>query len=418
MINRTTAPTIQTIDHIDLQEPAIQELKNGAPVYHIGEVDDETVRLDFVFNSGSLSNSRVISKVASSLLLSGTENKTSSEIEEAVDQLGGFTIIDDSLEKNCVTIIGLREHIIAIAEIVIDAIKNVNFDEREINQFLQSHKKKMAISLEKGTTQARRAFLSNLFEDNPYGELTELKDYDRVEQKELIEFHNTNYLSGLHYISIVGNLSEDEINTVGRLGEQFKVNNHLPEELTYKNAPKRIHIEKEKAVQTAIRVGRLMFNKTHKDFIDFSILNTVLGGFFGSRLMTSIREDKGYTYGIGSGVAQLNETGYFFISTEVGKEFKDLTLEAIQVEIKKLQDEEIDEEELSLVKNYMIGSILESSDGPQAMMDRFLSVQKFGMEISYYDTILERINGITANEIKQLANRYLNWEDFLVVTAG
>ena len=95
-----------------------------------------------------------------------------------------------------------------------------------------------------------------------------------------------------------------------------------------------------------------------------------------------------------------------------------MTLEAIQVEIKKLQDEEIDEEELSLVKNYMIGSILESSDGPQAMMDRFLSVQKFGMEISYYDTILERINGITANEIKQLANRYLNWEDFLVVTAG
>ncbi|WP_165779221.1 M16 family metallopeptidase [Brumimicrobium salinarum] len=418
MMNRTLAPKTSTVSHIDFQSPEIITLQNGAKLYAIRKTNDETVRIDFVFDAGSLKTSKIIAQLTGDLLLSGTHDKSSDEIEEAIDALGGFNGVEITKEKAKISVIGLREHIVSIAETLVDAIMNVNFNPKEIKQLLQSKKKKMAISLEKVSTQARRAFISDLMQNSPYGDLVQLEDYDHIEQSDLIEFHKEKYLKGLKYISIVGAIDDQDLATIQSLGEQFKKEEITSFDYDYSYSPNNIHIEKDQAVQTAIRVGRVLFNKQHTDFIKFSVVNTILGGYFGSRLMTSIREDKGYTYGIGSGVAQLSETGYFFISTEVGKEFKDLTLEAIQEEITLLQTEEVSKKELDLVKNYIIGQILEQSDGAQAMMDRFISVETFGLDFSYYDDFIKQVKEVTAEELKELANRYLNWEDFVVVCAG
>jgi len=418
MINRTIAPKTSTVTHIDFQSPEIDTLENKVQVYSMRKTDDETVRIDFVFDAGSLKTSKIVAQLTGELLFSGTENKSSEEIDEEIDRLGGFTGVEVSTEKSTISLIGLREHVVAIAEIVVDAMINVNFNPKEIKQLLQSKKKKMAISLEKVSTQARRAFLSDLFKNSPYGDLAQLEDFNHIEKNDLIEFHHSKYLSGLQYISIVGAVSDQDLNSIKTLGNQFNKDEVTPIEYDYSYSPNVIHIEKEQALQTAIRVGRVLFNKQHTDFIKFSVVNTILGGYFGSRLMTSIREDKGYTYGIGSGVAQLLETGYFFISTEVGKEFKDLTLEAIQNEIKILQTEEVSEKELDLVKNYIIGQILEQSDGAQAMMDRFIAVETYGMDYTYYDEFIKQVNEITPIEVMALANQYLKWEDFTIVSAG
>ncbi len=418
MMNRTIAPETKTVKHIDFQSPEIDTLSNKVDVYSMRKTDDETVRVDFVFDAGSLKTSKIIAQLTGELLFSGSADKTSDEIEEKIDGLGAFTGVEVSTEKSTISAIGLREHIVAITQTVVDAIINVNFNPKEINQLLQSKKKQMAISLEKVSTQARRAFLSDLFKNSPYGDLTQLEDYDQIEQSHLIEFHKDKYLSGLQYIAVVGALNDEDLNKIKELGNQFSKEEVTTIDYDYSYTPNNIHVEKEQALQTAIRVGRVLFNKQHEDFIKFSVVNTILGGYFGSRLMTSIREDKGYTYGIGSGVAQLLETGYFFISTEVGKEFKDLTLEAIQEEINLLQTEEVSETELTLVKNYIIGQILEQSDGAQAMMDRFIAVETYGMDFSYYDDFIKQVNEITPKEVKELANLYLNWEDFIVVSAG
>ena len=418
MINRTLAPKTSTITHIDFQSPEIDTLENKVNVYSMLETTDETVRIDFVFDAGSLKTSKIIAQLTGELLFSGSVDKTSDEIEESIDRLGGFTGVDISNERATISAIGLKEHIVAITQTVVDAIINVNFNPKEINQLLQSKKKKMAISLEKVSTQARRAFLSDLFNNSPYGDLTQLEDYDKIDQKDLIEFHKNKYLKGLQYITVVGALNDEDLNSIKALGNQFSKDEVTKIDYDYSYTPNNIHIEKEQALQTAIRIGRVLFNKQHTDFIKFSVVNTIFGGYFGSRLMTSIREDKGYTYGIGSGVAQLLETGYFFISTEVGKEFADLTIKAIKEEITLLQTEEVSETELSLVKNYIIGQILEQSDGAQAMMDRFISVETYGLDFSYYDKFIKEVNEITPKEVKELANLYLNWEDFTVVSAG
>jgi predicted Zn-dependent peptidase len=189
-------------------------------------------------------------------------------------------------------------------------------------------------------------------------------------------------------------------------------------EKALENAKENFYLEKEGALQTAIRLGRILFNKTHEDYLDFLVLNTILGDYFGSRLMSNIREDKGYTYGIGSMVAELHETGYFLIATEVGKDVKDAALEEIKKELELLQLELVAEDELVLVKNYMLGQLLKSADGPYSMTDLFLSVEPHGLDQNFYNKAIDALHQITPERIRELAKRYLNWEDLTIVAAG
>lgn len=418
MIDRTVTPKTHTITHIPFQKPEIHKLGNKIEVYSIRKTNDQTAHIDLVFDAGSLKTSKIIAQLTGDLLLSGTQNKSSDDIEEAIDCLGGYIGTSVSTEKSKVSIFGLLEYIVPITQIVVDAIKNVNFNPKEINQLLQSRKKKMAIQLEKVSVQARRSFISDLFQNSPYGDLAHLEDFDAIDPKDLVDFHNEKYISGLQYITVVGELDDTQLDAIKDLGNQFSKKEVTPIDYNYAYSPNTIHLEKEKAVQSALRVGRVLFNKKHPDYKKFLVVDTILGGYFGSRLMTSIREDKGYTYGIGSGVSQLQETGYFYISTEVAKEFKELTIIAIQEEITKLQTEEVGKEELALVKNYIVGQILDQSDGAQKMMDRYISVHQFGLDFSYYNELIQQVNEITPKEIMELSQKYLRWEDFTVVTAG
>jgi predicted Zn-dependent peptidase len=134
--------------------------------------------------------------------------------------------------------------------------------------------------------------------------------------------------------------------------------------------------------------------------------------------MSNIREDKGYTYGIGSMLAELHETGYFLIATEVGKDLREATIVEIQKELKRLQEELIDNEEIELVRNYLLGQLLKSADGPYSMADLYLSVEPYGLELDFYNQAIESLNSITPKRIQELAKKYLNWEDFTIVSAG
>jgi predicted Zn-dependent peptidase len=178
------------------------------------------------------------------------------------------------------------------------------------------------------------------------------------------------------------------------------------------------NIPKESSVQCGIRMGKVLFNRVHPDFIGMTVVNTLLGGYFGSRLMANIREDKGYTYGIGSALASYPETGVFLIATEVGAEVCKDALKEIYKEIELLRSEKVSDEELSLVKNYMLGSFLRNSDGPFAMSDRFKTIHFSGLDYSYYEKYIKKVNAITADEILELCNKYLDTKSFTEIVAG
>lgn len=418
MLNRTITPEIKEIDKIDFVKPQIFDISKDVKLFFMKEVPNETARLDLYFDAGTTKGDQGIASFVSGMLLSGTNEKSSVQINNDIDALGGFFESGISTENSELSIYALRENILPILHIIKDAIQNLVFHEHEVEELINDRKQKFKVSMEKVSFIAQRGFQQRLFNNSIYGRVTSESDFDAISIQTLKRFFHDNYLNGLTKVVIVGNLEQDDIDAIIDLTGNWAAQAKSKFEKEIKNLPGLVHIVKDGAVQTAIRVGRMLFNKTHEDYNDFLILNTILGDYFGSRLMSNIREDKGYTYGIGTMVAELHETGYFLIATEVGEAVKDLTLTEIKFEMERLQTELVGKEELDLVKNYLLGQILKSADGAYAMMDLYLNVEPYGLELEFYNETIESINNITAERIQELAIKYLVWNDMTVVSAG
>ncbi|MEY3236143.1 MAG: hypothetical protein RI883_244 [Bacteroidota bacterium] len=418
MLNRSLTPELKEIDKIDFVKPQIFDISKDVKLFFMKEVPNETARLDLYFDAGTINGDTGIASFVNGMLLSGTDEKTSTQINNEIDELGGFFESGVSNENAVVTMYSLRENVLPILKVMRDSIHNLVFHQHEVEELVNDRRQKFKTSMEKVSFLAQRAFQQRLFSESIYGRVTNEADFDTISTDSLKSFFKKNYLNGLTKVVVVGDLTQDEIDEIIDLIGSWASRSTTEFEKNIKNLKGSSHIVKDGAVQTAIRVGRMLFNKTHEDYNDFLILNTIFGDYFGSRLMSNIREDKGYTYGIGTMVAELHNVGYFIIATEVGKDVKDATLTEIQHEITRLQTELVGEAELNLVKNYLMGQLLKSADGPYSMTDLYMSVEPYGLDLDFYNKSIESLNNITAQRIQELAIKYLNWNDMTVVSAG
>jgi predicted Zn-dependent peptidase len=177
-------------------------------------------------------------------------------------------------------------------------------------------------------------------------------------------------------------------------------------------------IVKEGAMQSAIRMGNIAIGRDHIDFAGLKVLNAILGGYFGSRLMTNLREDKGYTYGIGSSVVPLQHGGYFVISGEVGAEVTKPALQEIKSELWRLCNEQVPESELSLVRSYLSGEMLRAVDGPFAQANMYRELIENSLTVSHFIELINTVQHITAHQLQDLANKYLNPENLFTLVVG
>lgn len=419
MIDRTQQPEIKPVDTIDFIRPGTFDLTTNTRLFCMTNVPNETAKFELYFDAGTIRGKSELASFVNGLLLSGTKHKTSIEINEEINALGGFLEQGVSNENAVVTVYALRENILAIARILQDAIQHCVFDEHEFEQLKKERRQSFKVNMEKVSYLAQRSLRQRLFSNSEtYGAVTQEGDFETITVSDLKSFHQNHYLEGLNKLALIGHFSQDEIDAFMDIFGSWSIERKPVYEANFLNLKGLAHTEKDNAVQTAVRLGRQLFNKQHPDYPDFLVLHTILGDYFGSRLMSNIREDKGYTYGIGSMIGELQESGYFIIATEVGKEVKDATLDEIRFEMERLQREPVGEEELTLVKNYMLGQLLKSADGAYSIMDLFLSVEQLPEGLEFYNGIIKHIHAITPDRIQELAKRYLNWSDFTVVTAG
>jgi len=419
MIDRTLAPDLSKIEKIQFVAPEIIPINDRVNLYHMAHVPNDTSRFDLYFNAGKIRSKESLAAFVNGLLFSGTSDKTSVEINASINALGGFLETGVSAENSVISMYCLKENLPALFDIVLDAITNVSFREDEIKDFLSDRKQKLHISREKVSYLAQSNFQQELFaSDDRYTTILDDSHFEKVTREALKEFHAEFFLKGLERMIIVGDIPNSEVEKMAEKASSIALEQPAEFSKALENRIGSKHIEKEGALQSAIRVGRTLFNKNHPDYLDFLVVNTILGDYFGSRLMSNIREDKGYTYGIGSMVAEFNNTGYFLIATEVGKDVREAALNEISFELKQLRTELVPEHELDLVKNYMLGQLLKSADGPYAMTDLFLSAALQGKDLDFYNDALKAINEITPQRIQELASKYLQWEQMTIVSAG
>ncbi len=424
-INRTSAPAFHGVERINLVEAVKVELSNGIPVYLLDAGTQEVTRIEFIFRAGIRHQEHaLVSSGVNDMLDEGTHTRNAEVIAEELDFYGAFIETETQHDVASFTLFSLNKHLRSTLPVVQDIIRNASFPEHEFKIYLTNKRQRFLVDNDKVSVLARRKFNELLFGTvHPYGAASKLPDFDLLTRDALVDFHKKTHTSDRCTIVVSGKLPENIKEVLEAFfgdanwkGTTANADDKLPNAVT---DSQRIHtIEKEGAVQSAIRIGRVLFNKTHPDYLGMQVLNTVLGGYFGSRLMANIREDKGYTYGIGSGLVSMFDGGYFVISTEVGVDVTNAALKEVYYEIEKLQTELVEEDELELVRNYLIGVFLRSTDGPFAIGDRLKGILGYGLGYEYYERYVQTIRTITPEQLRDLANKYLKKEDLIELVAG
>lgn len=422
MLNRTLAPESRQVDEIKFIEPLRQNLANGIPVFTINAGKQELVRIEFIFENVNWDASKPLQAVAASHLINnGTAALTAKEIAEKVDYYGAFLQTEYGADQSTVKLYTLNKHLASVLPILYAILNDSVFPEQELAIFIQNQKQSLQVSMQKNDYLARKHFASALFGDSTYGSNIDGADYDLLKRDDLLAYFKAAYKPENCTIIVAGKFEAEEFAILDKtIGGEW--NNHelsVVNKFSFEaNAAGDLFIEKPEAIQSAIRMGRLAITRNHADFAGFQVLNCLLGGYFGSRLMANIREDKGYTYGIGSAVASLKDAGYFFIATEVGADVCNSALTEIEKEIEILKTELVEEEELNLVRNYMLGSMLGSLENAFSHADKFKNVYFSGLDYSYYSGYIHTVKNISSEELQQLANKYLNTEAFTKVVVG
>ncbi|MEI9935464.1 MAG: pitrilysin family protein [Ferruginibacter sp.] len=419
-IDRKTAPAIKDAVEFDLQLKPYEKfvLDNGVEVYTVDAGAEEVLQLELVFHAGnSYEPANGIAGATNYMLKAGTSSKTSFQVNEHFEYYGAFCKQASYNETAVLSLHTLTKHLPNLLPVMQEMITDSIFPEEELKIFKQNSKQRLEVSLKKCDFVAHRLIDVYLFgEKHPYGKFSTAADYDALQREQLKHFFEQYYLHGNCIIFVSGKLPEDLYqqlnNNFGKLAittRHYSFATHVPTPAT----EKKYRIQNDvNGVQGAIRIARQFPNRHHPDFTKVMVLNTLFGGFFGSRLMSNIREDKGYTYGIHSYLQNNIERSAWMISTEAGKDVCEATIAEVYKEMKSLREKLVDEEELLLVRNYMIGSILGDLEGPFQIMSRWKNIVLNNLDEQYFYKSIETIKNISAEELKSLAEKYLKEEDF------
>lgn len=423
MLDRTISPAFQTIAAINIPPVQVITLANGIPLYVVNVGEQPVIKIEFSFEAGSWQEPQNgVSSFTSKMISEGTRKYSSSEISEYFDKFGSFIESGQGLDRANFVVYGLKKHLPFLLPMVQELLNDAIFPEKELDTFKNIQLQTLQVNSEKTAFIANKTFRKKVFGDiHPYGNSMTEEAIENINQEVLIDFYRNYWQGKPCRIYLSGNVGEAEIK---QIEQYFGCNTISPSAsnkiFTATELPKgeNILIEKQGAMQSSIRMGKQLMTRKHPDFFTMLLLNEVLGGYFGSRLMKNIREEKGLTYGISSNLALFGQAGYFVIGTDVKREFTQQTIDEIHKEIKILQTELITGEELEVVKNYMVGSFAGSLNTPFDITDRYKVIFSENLPLDFYKNYIPKIQRISDVMLLEAANEYLEVNSLFEIVVG
>jgi predicted Zn-dependent peptidase len=399
-------------------------LSNGIALHTVCTGTQDVARVSLAFEAGSRFQQRpLVARATLDLMSEGTRRLCGAQVAENFDFLGSSC--EPYLDKDfaMLTVYSLTRRLQKTLDTLSELTLHPTFPEAELRTYSAKHKQRLRISKEQVAYVARERLLALLYgRSHPYGAYADPEHYDALSSEYLHAFHRAFFTADRCFIVATGKVGERERRIIGDFFEQIpqaapasRSEAVPPPE---KQPEASIVVEKSGAVQSALRVGRALFDKSHPDFAAAHVLSVILGGYFGSRLMRNIREEKGYAYGVFASLLSYRHSGYLSIGAEVGKEFSRAALGEIRKELQRLCDEKIPDKELSLAKNYLLGEIMRSLDGPWALAESIIEDLQHGLAQRYAKTLFDTVKNATPAQLQQVAQKYFNPQSMASITVG
>ena len=420
---KISAPKITELGSFHLPNYEKIYLDNGIPVSILQSESPDVVKMEIIFQAGRYyEKNRAVAKVTASTLKEGTQSVNSSTIAERIDYLGAYLNTGSDTDIAYVQALFLGRYFKNILEIIKDILTSPGFNEDEISKYKKRQIERLKNDLSKNDILAYRYFTEHLFgEDHPYGYSTLPEDYSRVNREMILEHYNDLYVPNNCKVLLTGNINDDKIRELNQSLGSIPVNktySNVSNDKIVKTFPGKFRYENDRMYQTAIRIGKRMFNRHHPDFPAMYLLNTVLGGYFGARLSANIREDKGFTYGIYSTLDMWQRDGYFIINTDVGNEYLDRTIFEIYRELEILRNEPISDDELRLVRNYIKGQLLSMINGNINTLSLIKILELSKLDRDFFTGFVDKISEVTPEELLLIANNHLSADEMSEILVG
>lgn len=392
---------------------------NNVKLHCFEDKDSEIIRLEFLFtNAGSVNQEKFFSSAASAnLITEGCGELSAIEVADKLDFYAAYVERVSERDSTSLVFYFLKKYQQNLLPLIEKIIKQANYNEKEFEIYISKQKQNFEINAQKTSMIAYKEFYRTIFPENhPLSKFGEREDFDKLSTADVKAFYRQFYASNQSQIILSGNYDEGFVREIERFfgtdtwGEDKKnaeLTNYFIEK-NYANKGLAKTINKKGAAQASIRIGCVSLPHSHQDFLPFSVVVCLLGGYFGSRLMMNIREDKGYTYGISANLSAYRYVSVFSIASDVKADKAQATIDEIEKEITILQNDLVSLSELSQVKNYLIGECIRNLDGAFDKSDKYSFLMKLNHQYDYYKNFIDTIKSISPNEIRDLSQKYLD----------
>ena len=424
-LDRTVAPAVSLVDDFEIAKPQKLTMKNGMPLNIIQAGSEEVVRFDIVVKGGQIDQTRPLQAFFTNRMLrEGTTRYTSAQIAEKLDFYGAWLDLSSAVNYGYITLYTLNKYFDETIEVLASMVKEPIFDEEKLRLLADTAKQNYLVNEERVDVLAHKGLVSAMFGANhPLGRFARQEDYETICPDHLKSMYSKYYSSNNCTSYISGKVNDLIIRSIEKhFGDEawgnctISMTRNTPQ--AEADVRKRIVIEKDNTLQCGLKMGCFTLPRKHADFLKYKVLVTLFGGYFGSRLMSNIREDKGYTYGIGSVILSYPNASLLTIGTETANEHVENVIKEVYYEMDRLQTEKVSDKELDMVKNYMLGDICRSYESAFSLSDAWIFIESSHSDEDYFKESIQAIRDITTDDIINLSQKYFIQSDLKEVIAG
>lgn len=404
-------------------------LKNGLRVIVLEGYDQIPIfTMQMVILSGGLSDpsdQRGLASSTASLLREGTKTRTSREIAEQIESLGARLSADSDLSSftSTVTASGLVQNFDRAFDVFADVVRNPGFPADELEKYKTRTASQLQLQRTNPNFLANERFSRAIYGEHPAGIVSPpLDSLNKTTPADLARFHAANYLPNNAILAVVGAVTLKEIlPKIEREFGDWKRGDAPKTEIKSvpaQSAPKIYLIDRPGSVQTVLQLGNLGIERTDPDYFALLVMNNIVGGGLESRLFKNLREDKGYTYGAYSQFNGSNFRGTWAANSEVRTAVTDGSMKEFLYELKRIRDERVSPTELEDAKRALVGSFALSLEQPRFLLQNIITQKLYNLPENYWDAYPQKVAAITAEDIQQAAQKYIDRHHLQIVAVG
>lgn len=410
------------LEHLAL--PRLVTMPNGVPLYMLDSVDKGVVRLDILFKGDySVQTKPLLAMFTNRMLREGAGAFTAADISQKLDFYGAWIDMYSSQNCNHITLYTMSKHFVPLLSVLEELVKHPSFPQENLDTVKSNNKSYFLVNSHKVDVVSQRYFENCLWgSEHPLGHVVEASDYDAITRDDIIGYYNDYYGSRNCSVFVSGAVDEPMLSALfAGFGEdawgcsKVCAPNDVEDPAPHTG---RRDVPVPDTMQSAVKIGFMAMDSQHPDFLKFRFLCVLLGGYFGSRLMSNVREDNGYTYHIAAELDAYGSRNAFMISSECATEYVEPLIEEVYRELDRLVNEPVDEQEIELVRNYIMGELCREYEGQSAKSEVFINAWLSSVDFSSVNRYIDEIKCVTPLDLQRLAREYFKKENIIEVVAG